>query len=1217
MKALKSKITQLITTTVTLAIMGVFTSAYSAPYYAPYPTTTDIKNLDQGSQQIGHAVVLNVTVSGVTGMGFYTWKLICPPGAHDGIKVIDVHYGPGCWILDGNLPNDLGLLNYWPMPTLDASLTLSSNTLSCTWATLSIHGCMAIGTYPVPAHNFFSGYNATTGYLSESRPVWADIDPATTPTSASGYGIAHGAGLDAWAALLAPSTPSIPYHSGVNGAANLTLGSGLNLTAGTLDANIHSFNSRVGAVVPATNDYSFSQISGTITSSQLPTATPTTIGAVFTPPLVTPPHNFIYGYSAGWLEKQPVWSDIDNSTTPTSLASYGVSNGAALDALGALFSPSTPSIPYHSGAGGTANLTLGSGLNLTAGTLDANMKSFNSRTGAVVPAANDYTFAQLASKPTSAAGYGITNGAAVDAFAALFAPSTPSIPYHSGTGGAANLTLGSGLNLTAGTLDANMKSFNSRTGAVVPASGDYTFAQISSTPTTLAGYGITDAEASSTGLSNLAAYLDTGTLPQLFYKSGLSGINTVTVGSSLTFTGGALAVNWASPALTGVPTAPTASTGDNSTQIATDAFVKNQAYAPLASPTLTGSPAAPTQTTSDNSTLIATDAFVKNQAYAPLASPTFTGTVNGAIAAWSGNLSTLGTFGIGTASPDAAFQMAGTYTTNPQIMHNSGILNNSTTGTQYGFLSNPTFGPTGASLSNLVGYYNNPHVGTSAINITSYMTYWSVPQTDSGYSGTIANAYGFYASGPSIAGTNQFTNFTNYYANVSANGNGITTGTDQNYGFRYASATAAAASGGTVINYAAYLPLPTGSGAGTTQNYGLRITGNGGSGGAGSTTNYSIYDDSTASNYIQGSTGIGVSSPAYKLDVSGDINASGGLREAGVLISGKYLPVASPVFTGTMNGNQIDTTGQTTNRFGSSSNTAIASGLESATTQYNLFGVRVNTKDRWAWGANNDTESGSNVGSNFVLNRYADNGAFLDKPFYLDRSTGIAHISNGLEIDVGTVTFFPTRPTDTITQIIGTPGINPGLVIDAYNGTPKYLCRRVDATIGIPSAVQSDDMLCDFGGRGYGATDYSAASRVYMRYFAAENWTDTAQGTYATWGVTPTGTASAVEKMRLTSAALNIGVDVKTNGTIPTLSACGTSPTIRAGSTDTAGEITEGTTAAGCTITFTSAKSNIPFCVVSSQTQLAAFAYVLSTTAITITMTVTTGNKINYQCTQN
>lgn len=58
-------------------------------------------------------------------------------------------------------------------------------------------------------------------------------------------------------------------------------------------------------------------------------------------------------------------------------------------------------------------------------------------------------------------------------------------------------------------------------------------------------------------------------------------------------------------------TAVTQATPDNSTKIATTAFVKNQAYAPLASPALTGTPTAPTPGSGDNSTIIATTAFVK------------------------------------------------------------------------------------------------------------------------------------------------------------------------------------------------------------------------------------------------------------------------------------------------------------------------------------------------------------------------------------------------------------------------------------------------------------------------------------------------------------------------------------------------------------------------------------------------------------------------------
>lgn len=83
-----------------------------------------------------------------------------------------------------------------------------------------------------------------------------------------------------------------------------------------------------------------------------------------------------------------------------------------------------------------------------------------------------------------------------------------------------------------------------------------------------------------------------------------------------------------SPALEGTPTAPTPADTDNSTRIATTAFLKSvlEDYAKLASPTFTGTPKAPTASTSTNTTQIATTAYVKAQKYATLASPTLTGT---------------------------------------------------------------------------------------------------------------------------------------------------------------------------------------------------------------------------------------------------------------------------------------------------------------------------------------------------------------------------------------------------------------------------------------------------------------------------------------------------------------------------------------------------------------------------------------------------------------
>jgi len=67
-------------------------------------------------------------------------------------------------------------------------------------------------------------------------------------------------------------------------------------------------------------------------------------------------------------------------------------------------------------------------------------------------------------------------------------------------------------------------------------------------------------------------------------------------------------------ALTGTPTAPTASAGTNTTQIATTAFVAAN-FAGLVSPAFTGTPTAPTATTGNNTTQIATTAFVAATAF--------------------------------------------------------------------------------------------------------------------------------------------------------------------------------------------------------------------------------------------------------------------------------------------------------------------------------------------------------------------------------------------------------------------------------------------------------------------------------------------------------------------------------------------------------------------------------------------------------------------------
>ena len=129
-----------------------------------------------------------------------------------------------------------------------------------------------------------------------------------------------------------------------------------------------------------------------------------------------------------------------------------------------------------------------------------------------------------------------------------------------------------------------------------------------------------------------------------------SGAGEITAGAGLAKTGNTLSIG-ASPALTGTPTAPTASALTDNTQLATTAYADSAVAvetsraetaealkAPLASPALTGTPTAPTRSALTSNTDIATTAYADSAVgvettraeaaealLAPLASPALTG----------------------------------------------------------------------------------------------------------------------------------------------------------------------------------------------------------------------------------------------------------------------------------------------------------------------------------------------------------------------------------------------------------------------------------------------------------------------------------------------------------------------------------------------------------------------------------------------------------------
>lgn len=229
-------------------------------------------------------------------------------------------------------------------------------------------------------------------------------------------------------------------------------------------------------------------------------------------------------------------------------------------------------------------------------------------------------------------------------------------------------------------------------------------------------------------------------------------------------------------------------------------------------------------------------------------------------------ITTGGNVGIGTTNPAIGqLQVSGTET-NPVVLYMNGTNNSSTTTNLFGLDANVNFNPAGASLSAIYGIASQPNISGSSLTISNMYGVFSQLAIGVGYTGTPTNGYGFYSGNPGASSSTPFSNYIAFISAAITNGDGITSGTVNNLGFQINSSTAAAGSGGTIVNASAQFAVPSGSGAGTTTNYGLKIVGNGGSGGAGTTTNYAIYNTSTANNYFAGNVGIGVT-PTHILDV--------------------------------------------------------------------------------------------------------------------------------------------------------------------------------------------------------------------------------------------------------------------------------------------------------------------------------------------------------------
>ena len=123
-------------------------------------------------------------------------------------------------------------------------------------------------------------------------------------------------------------------------------------------------------------------------------------------------------------------------------------------------------------------------------------------------------------------------------------------------------------------------------------------------------------------------------------------------------------------------------------------------------------------------------------------------------------------------------------------------------------------------------------------------------------------------------------------------------------------------------------------------------------------------------------------------------------------------------------------------------------------------------------------------------------------------------------------------PAGTDLYIMGANAANTRITQDAY-GTGSYgvyTARSARGTAAVPTASQSGDTLSQFTGRGYGATGFATVSNGYFSISAAENFTDTAQGAYASVFTSATGNNSPTEAFRFGPAG-QLGIGGATYGT--------------------------------------------------------------------------------------
>lgn len=218
-----------------------------------------------------------------------------------------------------------------------------------------------------------------------------------------------------------------------------------------------------------------------------------------------------------------------------------------------------------------------------------------------------------------------------------------------------------------------------------------------------------------------------------------------------------------------------------------------------------------------------------------------------------------------------------------------------------------------------------------------------------------------------------------------------------------------------------------------------------------------------------------------------------------------------------------------------SGQTSVTLSTAAGNSRYVVFST--GATERWAInGADNSAESGSNAGSNFLIGRFSDAGAFIDFPLQITRSTGAVTLTGVLNLTPASsdATFNISKPNGNKAAIFGmTAGLmrwqltlgSAATESGSNVGSDFNIARFNDAgtLIDVPFAITRSSGLVTFGSGGTTTPGAVAAGSGFVS--TNTNYIAATSGSGGTVYLRPNGVGSATGQMTLNSSGVAAAAD--------------------------------------------------------------------------------------------